>query len=166
MDSLNTTLASQVNPKFYITQDQVVASLFNTGNVYAGHAMIVTESVDENGKLTVGQYEVRSKLVASDTLSEKVQRATGNSQGYIAEIRILKKDSYTYPKDFADLSSKSWYATPEEIQRMVEAIRADKQSIDTAIANSQPLPLLYQTAGSRRWWWLGGNGIDARSFWA
>jgi hypothetical protein len=166
MDSVNVSLTSQVNSKFYITQDQVVASLFNTGSACAGHAMIVTEGLDEKDNLTVGQYEVRSKLIVSRTIGEKVQQTMGNCQGYIAEIRVIETNRYTYPKEFAELSSKSWYAKPEEIQKMVQSIVEDKTAIEKAIAEGKELPLLYQTAGSQRWWWFGGNGGDSCLTWA
>lgn len=159
-------LTSKVNPHFSITKEQATVSLFNTGPVYAGHAMIVVERLDEQGKLVVGQYEVLGKIVVTRTAGEIFQRTLGNSQGYIAQIRIIEQASYTYPGDYADLASKSWYAKPEAVKKMIRSIKEQQAKIEGAIAQGKELSDLYQTAGSQRWWWLGGNGGESCLTWA
>jgi hypothetical protein len=137
------SLTSKVNPHFSITKEQAAVSLFNTGPVYAGHAMIVVERLDEQGKLVVGQYEVLGKIVVTRTAGEIFQRTLGNSQGYIAQIRIIEQPSYTYPGDYADLASKSWYAKPEAVKKMIRSIKEQQAKIEEAIAQGKELSDLY-----------------------
>lgn len=160
------TSVSRVNSQFVATQDNWVVSLFNTGAAYAGHAMLVVEGVDENYGLFVGQYEVSRKFVETETLSDLVQKTIGNSQGFIYTIRVIEGDTYTNPQDYSTFSSRSWYAKPEAIKYMIQSIKDQKEKIEEAKKNNQPLPDLYQAAGSYRWWFLGGNGGESCLTWA
>lgn len=140
-----------------------VVSFLNTGSPLTGHGAIVVEGVI-NETLFIGQYEVRSKIVVDETISDVVQRTMGNAQGYIAEIRVIENDQYT--RDYSKYSHKSWYASPENVQLMIQSIKNEQRILQQAVANGEELPYKYQTAGSNRSWYLGGNGGESCVTWA
>jgi hypothetical protein len=145
-----------------ITEQASVVSLLNTGSKLTGHALIVVEMV-KNNIIFVGQYEVKGKYVVDETMGDFVQRTTGNAQGYIAKIEVFENGEYT--RDYSGYSHKSWYATPDNVQLMIQSIKTAKQTLEQAMERGE-FPYKYQTAGSNRWWLLGGNGGESCVTWA
>jgi hypothetical protein len=141
-----------------------VVSLLNTGSKVTGHAMIVVEGI-ENDTLFVGQYEVYSKIIVDETISDVMQRTIGNSQGYISKIRVIENFG-EFTRDYGQYSHKCWYAMPEDVRKMILSIKNAQQLIEQAIENHEDLPFKYQTAGSNRLSILGGNGGDSCVTWA
>ena len=102
-------------------------------------------------------------MIVDETYSDTLQRATGNAQGYIAKIRVIGTPNYT--RDYRGYNARSWYAAPEDVKKMIAAIKDAKAEIEDAIAKDRNLPK-YQSAGSERWWRLGGNRGDNCVTWA
>lgn len=166
--------ASYVNPKFHFDNNTCVVSLLNTGSAWLGHAVIVVES-KKGGQLFVGQYEVYGKILkepVDKTWMDTTQSLMGNKQGYIGKIRVIETDRYTDSDDLSKFSSKSWYAKPESVQKMIDSIKRlrdeleeTKRQIKAHMKAMNDLPA-YQIAGSYRTPVLGGNGGESCITWA
>lgn len=148
-----------------LSQNMWVVSLMNTGSALTGHAVIVAEGIQENGDLFWGQYEVYGKIIVDQRVADVVQRTTGNAQGYIAQINV-RESTGPYTRDCTSFSRKSWTVDPENVQRMIESIKNAQTLTEQANANNEEPPFKYQTAGSGRFSWLGGNGGNNCTTWA
>ncbi len=157
---------SLVNPAMNYDDNQWLISLLNTGSKTAGHAMIIVEG-REKGENFVGQYEVTGYVLKNPaTSAERFQNAIGNDIGYICAIRALEGKICTYPKPFSKLSSMTWTALKSDVKNMITNIHDMKKQTEDAIKNQQPLPYVYQKAGSKRSALLGGNQGDNCVTWA
>lgn len=155
---------SRVSSGWEFSEQAWVVSLLNTGSVLTGHAVIVVEGI-ENNTVFVGQYEVSSKIIVDQTVGDVMQRTMGNAQGYIAEIRVIENVG-KYTRNYEGYTHKSWYATPENVRIMIDSVKGASEAIKYAIESGEDLPYKYQTAGSSRFWLLGGNGGESCVTWA
>jgi len=156
---------SQVNPTYQFDQTKCVVSLFNTGSALTGHGMLVVER-EKNEKPLVAQCEVVGKIIVDETRGERYQGKIGNAQGYITKIRVIEGENYTSPKKYSTIPSKSWYATPEAVEKMIQSIIFDRDRTKAAMDKGEEPPIKYQVAGSYRAWILGGNEGENCLTWA
>ena len=141
------------------TEGKWIVSLLNTGGKLSGHAVIVVERV-ESAIPSVSQYDLKSKMIVDETYGDTVQRTTGNAQGYIAEIRVIPNIT----RDYKNYPGKCWYAEPADVKKMIDSIEKAKKEIEEG--HDRGVLPKYQSGGSERWWWLGGNRGDNCVTWA
>ncbi|MCH9626353.1 MAG: hypothetical protein S4CHLAM123_15500 [Chlamydiales bacterium] len=159
-------LPSQMDTMKTATENDWVVSLYNTGSVIAGHAMISVQGVELYNDF-FGQYELTNKIVVKETIGQRYQASIGNNQGFIANIRVIESHQNNNPKNLEELSSRSWYASPENVKNMIASIKEDQKEIKKALEKDdvESLPP-YQTGGVHRFTWLGSNGGHSCLTWA
>lgn len=133
---------SQVSPSFTVDKDVWVISVLNAGSPFGGHAILVVEGEQIDGRIFVGQYDIRADIPPA--------RGTFNANptGYISEIGIREGVAYTYPGGYQRLSHRSFHMDARKFPALREAIVNDKEITDRAKSGAgEYLP--YQFVGSQ-----------------
>lgn len=166
---------SAVNSKYQFDSTQCVVSLLCTelfeSRTPFGHAVIIVEMM-KNKELFVGQYELLCfKPLEKDY--RYFQSLINNDQGRVTVIRSREGNKYyknekkniDTEKLYTESPSKSWYAKPEDVQKMIDTIEKDIKEVVEGCKNAT-FPKFYQSYGSSRCHIFGGNGGDNCVTWA
>jgi hypothetical protein len=140
-------LKSLVNEKFEIKEGAWVVSLMNTGSgttgKLTGHSVLLLEGLDSEVLL------IRQCDIQATPLEEESESSLGapfrNVKGVITNVRIFK-DYWSNKERYNQISSRSWYVSPDSARKMLASIEADFEQTNKA-KNGEGEYLPYQYGG-------------------
>lgn len=142
-----------------------VVSVINSGEKLGGHAVLVVEGLLPHQETTVssssavhaapprvlfvGQYDINA-------VPDDADQATGslvsvkNRTGRITKVNMRENDHYAHPKgdEFYQRQSTSFLVLKENVDLMIESIRADHEKVEAAKRGEEEYPK-FQQFGSK-----------------